>query len=182
METTLANITLVALYECLSDEGKIAKHGISPEDWAKIKADYEEDNPNESQEFDLYRDITFRTIRINLLEHLAFRMKIDPEVHEELLEEIGMPGANLEQVEREIRGLKKDIDLRGGLLKKIQPKLDKGVDFDVRKIHNAIASLEMNGFTIEDYDKLKYSKYKAMVTVVEKAQENVGKANRKRAH
>jgi hypothetical protein len=182
-DITLQNITLVKLYQYMSDESLALEDGLSEIQWQTIKKQWEEENPNESEEFSLYREIAGRTIKINCLEHLAYRMEIDPDVPEDLLAEIQMHGANLEDVKREIRGLKKDIEIRENMLEKLteakknlEGTPEHLAEFNVNKVYEAIASLEIPGFTIEDYDKLKYSKYKAMTAVVAK---NVGKNNRK---
>lgn len=172
---TINDITLVALYECLFSTDNLEKHGITPEEWAEIKANWEKDNPIESEEFERAKGIYSLTAQYNtakVMRYYLYRYGFDEETWRLAFYP---PVANEEEAikycDKHTAKFLKLIQLETDILNKYMKEKEerpKPEAFNLQRIYDTIASVEGHGHVIENYDTLKYTKYLAITRRIER--------------
>ena len=170
-------------FRIMEDESKLKEHNVSEEDWEAIKTRWV--NTHEDLSTDGYfkskRDEFKMRNRYNKLLFLKQRAGVSQKGLKELYEQIGFKWhedqtQREKYLEQQLLKSKRTQQIydgqRGTLEKQKVEELAKEKKFGLEEAHECIASLELAGASIPDYEKLTLGKYDALNSVIQKRNKN----------
>lgn len=177
----------VLFFRVMQDESLLEKHGISQEDWTEIKKSWI--NNHEDLEGDSFfgskKDEFKSRARYNKLIFLKERSMISQEGLEDLYKKIRLKfhpkRADREKyLDQQIQKSKKAQEIYDGLKTKLGAEKLKELEqeseaFGVLQAYECLASLELAGASIPDYEAFTLGKYDAITAAIKKKNEKNGK-------
>lgn len=169
-------------YKILQDDSNIEKIGRSNSEnekiWEKIKSEYRQRHPSikEKKLLSAYKKVLTESIRTNRDITLLRYLLTEPDNLEKLYKELKIP-FNKNEVERlkylevEIDKGKQKLEIFNAQLKQIEEEIEEESEeggIDIVKINEAIASLTLVGFPINDFETLTCGQYDAYSKVAQR--------------
>ena len=170
-------------FRLMDDESRIKEYNVNIEDWEAIKTQWVNTHENLSNDgyFRSKKDELKMRSRYNKLIFLRQRSSISQEGLKELYEKIGFKWHD-DQKKREkyldgqILKAKKTQEIYDGQRKTLERQKIEEVSnekkFGLAEAHECIASLELAGASIPDYEILTLGKYDALNSVIQKRSKN----------
>lgn len=169
-------------YKILKDDGNTSLIGKSKEEnkkiWDSIKTEYRERHPSpkERKLVSAYKKVLLESIRTNRDVTLMRYLLTEPDNVEELYKELRIPFdpdvvKRLKFLEVEIDKGKQKVEMFNVELKQIEEAIEderEEGEIDIAKINEAIASLTLFGFPINDFEKLTCGQYDAYSKVAQR--------------
>lgn len=170
-------------YKILSDESDLTPLGIENKEesekvWKSIKEEWKARNPSARDTIlaNAHKKVLLETLKMNKdIAFLKFSLIYDGDM-KQLCEDLGYKWAKdqAEQAKNTLASIEKakiKRDIFGSKLKTLSQDMQKEKDMSegnttLASINKSIASLEMNGFTIQNYETLTCGKYDAMTEVI----------------
>lgn len=175
MRYTIDNIPLKTFCTIIDDPKRITDYNISEENLSELIKDYSEMNP--TPEYRLLLESFKRVVKqsVALTSNVAL-LKIIKDIDGDwkpYFEKVnllysGDKAKDLKKINKEINKSQQKEKIYDAQLRQIEDKISESnkkkikEDFNIQKVNEAIASLEVAGATIPDYDTLTLSKYDAL--------------------
>ena len=152
--------------------------GSDKEEWERIKGEWEERNPGKDgiRLTSAYKKVLFQSIKLNK-ELLLLKLLIQGESDQkEMFKAAGIryhedPVKRYEHLDREISKSSQKLQIYKAQYDQVEKEIRESNQNQERNkpsisdINRAIASLELSGFTIENYETLTCGKYDAMTAI-----------------
>lgn len=173
---TYDSFPLIQFFEILVDESKRKSFGIALEDWESIKKEWinKHENLETDTAFLAKRNELKHRSRYNMLIFLRQRATLSEHSLKELYGQLGLRWEEdrenrMQHLDKEVAKAKKLQEIFEGQSKSLEDE-KKGEDkqFRMSDLYQSIASLELNGANIPDYNDLTLGKYDALTAVIEK--------------
>lgn len=173
---TYETFPFLTFFRIMEDESKLKDYNVSPEDWEVIRNKWillHEDWDNDTYSKSKQRVLKHQSIYNKLL-FLKERSSLSEKGLKELFEKIGRRW--VEDSEKRNKQLEKDI-AKNKKLHEIYSGEKKGIEQEKEEVSEkaslktameCIASLEMSGATIPDYETLTLGKYDALTHILKK--------------
>lgn len=169
-------------YRILQDEENVSLIGRSTDEnqkiWENVKEEYRLRHPSikERQLVSAYKKVLQESIRTNRDITLMQYLLTEPDNLKELYKELRIPYsddvvARLKFLETEIDKGKQKLEIFNAQLKQLEDeqKEEEGdSELDIQKINEAIASLTLFGFPINDFESLTCGQYDAYTKVAQR--------------
>lgn len=169
-------------YRILQDDENVSLIGRSKEEnqkiWENVKEEYRLRHPSikERQLVSAYKKVLQESIRTNRDITLMQYLLTEPDNLKELYKELRIPYsddvvARLKFLETEIDKGKQKLEIFNAQLKQLEDeqKEEEGdSELDIQKINEAIASLTLFGFPINDFESLTCGQYDAYTKVAQR--------------
>lgn len=169
-------------YRILQDEENISLIGKSRDEnqkiWENVKEEYRLRHPSikERQLVSAYKKVLQESIRTNRDITLMQYLLTEPDNLKELYKELRIPYsddvvARLKFLETEIDKGKQKLEIFNAQLKQLedeQKEEEWDSELDIQKINEAIASLTLFGFPINDFESLTCGQYDAYTKVAQR--------------
>lgn len=180
---TYDNFPLVLFFRLMMKGDALVERAIrmkvlpfSKVDWRKIKIQWDLKHEDEKGEayLEAKKKVVTETIQYNKIVLLVQWLKKTKQDIRPMFEELRIPWSD-DKAERtkSLNKLKNKAETRLNIYKAQLDKLteqqkeeDQEDEFTMAKLHEAIASLELHGFDIPDYNTLTLAKYDAMTAVI----------------
>lgn len=185
---TLDSIPIKTFCILLDDGSKCESLGVSKENWQGIKKEFQEANPSKEERLLLE---AFRKVVKSSLENTGHTMLLKvvlgikedwgPYFKKMGLKFKGNREQDKEYILKQIEKATNKSKIHNAQLERMEKQIREAQekrgkqDFDIKKVNEAIASLEIAGSSIPDYDKLTYGKYEALGAIHKQRSENNGK-------
>ncbi len=170
----------------LSRNDAVAERVVGKISWHKIKEKWllSREDEKGSQLLEARRALLLETCKFNKIRILVqWLPSIDEEKAKEVFDRIRIPWDDGfdKRAQRLKRLLNKHSEMAKKHSRKVKelekPEEAESKEFTIDDFNEAIASLEMIGFNIEDYEKLTLAKYEAMNRTVKKKADATERAN-----
>ena len=177
-------LSFKTFYRILKDESQISLLGHPSDNentsaWEKIKAEYREKHPSlkEKRLVEAYKKVLRESINANRDITLFRYLLTQPENIEELYQELKIEwfeglDERVEVLKINIDKSKQKLEIFNAQLKQIEEEFEENQetekDIDISKINEAIASLTLYGFPINDFEKLTCGQYDAYSKIAQK--------------
>jgi hypothetical protein len=170
-------------FKILNDESKVGLLGLegkkqNEKAWESIKAQYKEKHPSpkERRLVEAYKKVLRESIYANRDITLLMYLLTEPENLKELYGELKIQWhddleSRAKSLETNIDKCKQKLEIFNAKLKQIEEDIEdeqEEKDIDISKINEAIASLTLYGFPINDFEKLTCGQYDAYSKVAQK--------------
>ncbi|MBO0323460.1 hypothetical protein J0X14_14220 [Muricauda sp. CAU 1633] len=169
-------------FRILQDEGNVSLIGKSKDEnekiWESIKAEYRERHPSprERRLVQAYKKVLSESIRANRDITLLRYLLTEPENLEQLYKELKIPWKptvkeRIEYLTLEIDKGKQKLEISNARLKLIEDEIEEAresEEINIAKLNEAIASLTLFGFPINDFEKLTCGQYDAYSKVAQR--------------
>lgn len=169
-------------FKILQNEENIQLIGKSKDEnekiWESIKEEYRERHPSQRERrlVQSYKKVLSESIKANRDITLLRYLLTEPENLEQLYRELKIPWSEdqkkrVEHLTLEIDKGKQKLEISNARLKLIEDEIEEAresEDIDISKLNEAIASLTLFGFPINDFEKLTCGQYDAYSKVAQR--------------
>ena len=173
---------LKTFFEISKDESKVKKHNLSPEDWAHLKEEWTVRNPTDEyiQVIEAHRKVIVEQLKLKrdiALFRFILNYKKDPK---EIYKELGLsysddPEIRVKNLTINISKSKQKLKIFTAQRDRLEKEIkDNPANYEEVKtnINEVLASLELHGFSISDYDTFTLGRYDGVTTVIKKKEKS----------
>lgn len=176
---TLDNIPLKTFCILLDDPTKCKSYGLSEEEWDSLRLEYQENNPTPEETVLLtaFRKVVRSSCQnsgYSMILNVIYGIKEDwkPYFKAMNLKFQGDRDKDEKYLRLQIQKAKTKESINAAKLDKIEEDLIEAAknrtkeEFNIQKVNEAIASIELAGANIPDYDTLTLGKYNALGSMI----------------
>lgn len=174
---------MMQFFKMLEDESLVSKSNISNEDWESLKDTWNERHPTaESQKLlEAHRKVILEGLKLNRNINLFKALITHKGDGRELFEVVGLkyyeePLKRIEYLKKEVKKSEEKLKIFESQRLKIEKEIadEKPNERDKIDVYEVIASFELHGFTIQDYEKFPLGQYDAYTKLITKKEQRNG--------
>ena len=168
---------LTLFFRLMQKGDDVAERAIGKGTWGKIKSQWESDTEDDKGEvlLEAKKNLFLATIKVNKFTILVHWLKTTKKDPRPVYEEIGLkwhddPKERAKQLDKLLSKESQKASIYKAKLDQLKESIDDDDEdegeFSMTKLYEAIASLELHGHSIPDYNKLSIGKYIGITRVI----------------
>lgn len=174
---------MMKFFRMLEDESLVEKYKIPKEDWESLKDTWNERHPTaEGQRMlEAHRKVIIEGLKLKRNINLFQALLIHKTEGKELFEAVGLkyyeePLKRIEYLKKEVQKSEQKLKIFEAQRQQLEKVLseEKSEEREKVDVYEVVASFELHGFTIQDYEKFPLGQYDAYTRLITKKEQSNG--------